>query len=115
MIHFKPCEASDKSDELYFEAIENDVVCGKCRLVLRDKKATIDFLTFDEDKPYLVEGLIKSAFNYAALQNCYMGYCECENITFFLDRMNLIKKDNFYYNDIPTILQGNCCKNKHKV
>lgn len=110
MIFFKPCYNDESSKEIIFEAIENESVSGKCRLIFKKNKAVVDFLSYQQDKPYLVEGLLKSAFNYAALKNYYMGYCECDNITHFLEKMNFIKADGVYYNDIPSILQGNCCK-----
>lgn len=110
MIFFKPCYNDENKNEIIFEAIENEIVSGKCRLIFDENKAVVDFLSYSEDKPYLVEGLLKSAFNYAALKNYYMGYCVCDNIIPFLEKMNFIKADGVYYNDIPSILQGNCCK-----
>lgn len=110
MIYFKPCVSDKNSAEITFEAIENDIACGKCDMTITDGKAVVDYIAYDEDKTYLVEGLLKSAFNYAAMKNVYMGYCKCENITHLLDRMNFQKENSVYYNDIPSILQGNCCK-----
>ena len=108
MIFFRPTVKSE--DEILFEAIENDDICGKCILNIDSSKAIVSEFSFDESKPYLVEGLIRSAFNFAGLKNCYMGYCRCDNISVFLDRMNFIKENDLYFNDIPTILQGNCCE-----
>lgn len=112
MIFFRPVVSDENSDKIIFEAIENDLICGSCHMTLAENKAVVDSLCFDADKPYLVEGLLKSAFNYAAGKNIYMGYCTCQNITAFLDRMNFMKDNGTYYNDIPSVLQGNCCK-KH--
>ncbi len=109
MIFFKPVSEKD-SPEVIFEALENGNCEGKCHLVIENDKATVDFLTYNTEKPYLVEGLLKSAYNYAVYKNCYMGYCKCENISSFLDKMNFQKDNSIYFNDIPTILQGNCCK-----
>lgn len=111
MIFFKPTVNSENECEIYIEAIENDETSGKCTLIIDGNRATVENISFDEGKPYLVEGILRSAYNYAGQKNCYMGYCKCENISRFLDRMNFIKENNVYYNDIPTILQGNCCKN----
>lgn len=112
MIFFKNESNPDCPNEIFFEAYEDDSLCGNCKLTLSDGKAIIKTIAFDNGKPYIGEGLVKSAFNFAALKNYYMGYCECENTNGFLDNMNFEKKDDVYYNDIPTILQGNCCK-KH--
>lgn len=111
MIFFKPTVNTDNENEIHFEAIENNEVYGKCTLITENNKARIISLSYAEDKPHFSEGLIKSAFNYACSKNCYMGYCECGNVNGIFDRMNLIKEGDIYYNDIPSILQGNCCKN----
>ena len=110
MIYFKPITDETNPYFIRFEAIEDNVTSGVCHLKIETKSAIVDFIDYDEDKPYLVEGLLKSAFNFAAIKNCYMGYCRCQNIAVFLDRMNFLKKNNEYYNDIPSILMGNCCK-----
>lgn len=110
MIYFKPVYLDDSQLKIKFEAIENDCLSGSCFLTIDGSKAIIESVDCSEHKPYIIDGLIKSAFNYATIKNCYMGYCKCGNIAAFLDRMNFEKKDGVYFNDIPTILQGNCCK-----
>lgn len=115
MILFRPVETPENPSFIEFEAIENDSKCGMCRLEIEGNKAVVYELSYDADKPYLVEGLIRSAFNFAALKSCYMGYCRCENIEPFLDRMNFLKENGIYFNDIPSILQGNCCKCKDNI
>ena len=77
MIFFKPTVNSDST--ILFEAIENDEIYGSCTLDLSGKNAVVKSVSYDSDKPYMAEGLIKSAFNYAASKNYYMGVCECEN------------------------------------
>ncbi|MBQ7861396.1 MAG: hypothetical protein IJ349_04235 [Clostridia bacterium] len=115
MILFRRVPTGEESDEITFEAVENDAVCGKCHMIFSADKATVDNLCYEPEKPYLVEGLLKSAFNYAALENKYLGYCTCENITPFLDNMNFKKQNGEYYNDIPTILLGICCKKRDNI
>ena len=110
MIFFKSVVDSKTGSTIYFEAIENDELCGKCKLVINGNRADVSEIKCDNISQYIVEGLIKSAFNYACLKNCYMGYCQSDDFSFLLDRMNFIKADGVYYNDIPSILQGNCCK-----
>ena len=109
MIFFKPTVNSDST--ILFEAIENDEIYGSCTLDLSEKNAVVKSIYYDSDKPYMAEGLIKSAFNYAASRNYYMGVCECENIDSLLLRLGFGKHENCYISDIPTILTGSCCKN----
>ncbi len=108
MLFFKPNALTD--DVTKFIAYEDDVEYGHCLLKTDSKFAEVYEIEFDVDKPYLVEGLLRSAFNYASLKNIYMGKCTCKNITVFLKKMNFDKTDEGYINDIPTILIGSCCK-----
>ena len=94
-----------------FEATENDDVYGSCLLDLSDKNAVVSQMLYSQDKPYLAEGLLKSAYNYAAAKNFYMGVCKCENITSLLTRLGFEKCSDGYILDIPSILMGSCCKN----
>lgn len=108
MLFFKPNKLTDEVTR--FIAFEDDAECGFCLLEIKRSFAEVYEINFDADKPYLVEGLLRSAYNYASLKNIYMGKCTCKNISDFLDRMNFEKTDEGYINDIPTILMGSCCK-----
>lgn len=111
MIFFK--NSIDARDEriVSFEALEDNVTKGSCVLFLSGDKVTIKEIEFNEDESYIAEGLIRSAFNFAAMRNYYMGYLECGNKYGCLEHFNLNKNGDVYFNDIPTILRGNCCKN----
>ncbi len=111
MIFFKPTAA--ENGEVAVEATENGEAFGLCRMKIDGNCADVYFLEYDADRPYLVEGLIKSALNFAACKGVYMGSCSCENIDSFLEKMNFIKNNETYINDIPSILQGSC-QNCHK-
>ncbi len=108
MIFFKNETLADKV--IKFTALEDEVYSGYCLMKTDDTFAEVYELVYDEDKPYIVEGLLRSAFNFASLKNIYMGKCTCKNIDAFLDRMNFEKTDGVYINDIPSILMGSCCK-----
>ena len=108
MLFFKPEALTDEVTK--FIAYEDDAECGCCLLRSGGKFAEVYEIDFDADKPYLAEGLLRSAFNCASLKNIYMGKCTCKNIEKFLDRMNFEKTAEGYINDIPSILTGSCCK-----
>ncbi|MBR2893341.1 MAG: hypothetical protein IKB94_05740 [Clostridia bacterium] len=108
MIFFKNTQTD--SETVVFEALEGEKSIGKCTLVLRDNLADVTVLSYDESAPYAVEGLLRSAYNYAGLKNYYMARCSARNIDSFLDRMNFKKADDGYTGDIPSILMGSCCK-----
>jgi hypothetical protein len=93
-----------------FEALEGEKTIGSCTLVLKDNIAEVTELTFSGDAPYAVEGLLRSAYNYAGLKSYYMAKCTAKNIDSFLGRMNFQKQGDEYVGDIPSILMGSCCK-----
>lgn len=108
MIFFKPEKLNEKVTK--FIALENDISEGFCLLKTEDDFADVYELEYNKDKPYLVEGLLRSAYNYASLKNIYMGKCSCKNIDDFLGKMNFEKVNDEFINDIPAILTGSCCK-----
>lgn len=110
MIFFKPEKLSENVTK--FIALEDDVNEGFCLLKTDEGFADVYELEYNKDKPYLVEGLLRSAFNFASLKNIYMGKCTCKNIDAFLVRMNFEKVNGEFVNDVPTILMGSCCKDK---
>ncbi len=108
MIFFK--NAQIDSETVAFEALEGEKSIGKCTLVLKSNLADVTELSYDESAPYAVEGLLRSAYNYAGLKNFYMAKCTAKNIDCFLDKMNFQKANGEYSGDIPSILMGSCCK-----
>ena len=108
MIFFKSTTKEDNT--VRFEALENELSYGECNLDISGKDAVVDYIEFDADKPYIAEGLIKSAYNYAASKNFYMGICKCENIASLLTRLGFQNTENGYMSDIPSILMGSCCR-----
>ncbi len=108
MLFFKPEILTECVTK--FTALEDNVNSGYCLLKTDGNFAEVYELQFAADKSYLVEGLLRSAFNYASLKNIYMGRCTCKNISAFLDKMSFEKTGDGYVNDIPTILTGSCCK-----
>lgn len=108
MIFFKHTVIND--EVVKFEAIENESIIGRCTLVMKDSVADVAELSYNETAPYAVEGLLRSAYNYAGLRNYYLAKCTAKNIDSFLSKMNFQKNDSEYLSDIPTILTGSCCK-----
>lgn len=92
------------------EAIESNVALGKCTLVMDNNVADVTMLNFDSNAPYIVEGLLRAAYNYAGLKNYYLARCTASGIDAFLDKMNFTKSDGVYCGDIPSVLMGSCCK-----
>lgn len=101
------------SNKIKFVAVENECTIGSCTLLISSYYADVSDISYSDNGAYIVEGLIKSALYYAGQRGCYIGRCNCSNIEAQLKRINFVKSENGYENDIPTILAGSCsgCKN----
>ncbi len=110
MVFFQHNEINEST--VKFKALEDDVVLGECTLILSDIAEVTD-VTFDNNSIYVVEGLLKAAFYFAGLRGIFWGVCKDESIGFALRKLNFVKSEKGYENDIPTILQGSCgnCSN----
>ena len=108
MIFFRNTATDSDGKVIVFEALDDEVLSGKCTLVLGDKFAEVTDLHFENNAMYIGEGLLKSAYNYAALKNYYMAKCSVKSIESLLLRLGFELKDDEYLCDIPTILIGSC-------
>ena len=108
MIFFKNAILDSDGKIIEFEALDGDKSIGKCTLVLGDKFADVTKLSFDSCAVFAAEGLLKSAYNYAALKNYYMAKCSVDGIDSLLLRLGFNNESGEYISDIPTILMGNC-------
>ena len=108
MIFFKNTALDSDGKVIEFEALDGSSILGSCTLVLGEKFADITKLTYDKAAPFAAEGLLKSAYNYAAFKNYYMAKCSAANTGSLLLRLGFELKDNEYICDIPTILTRNC-------
>ena len=109
MIFFDHKVNTDNEKIIKFTALENEVNEGECTLDLTADQAEVNFITFNKNKPYIAEGLIRAAFNFAANNGFYIGKCSCENVFDVLNKMNFENRNGIYINDIPSILMGKCC------
>ena len=102
-------EFTDKNEKnVIFKAEENGRFLGNCCLELTESFAVVSNVSYSESSPFIVEGLLKAAFNFAANRSYYIGRCTASGIDVFLKKMKFVKCDGYYENDIPTILMG-CC------
>lgn len=90
---------------------EQNIEVGKCLVKVDGYKCRILFLLCDYSDKLLTEGFIRSALNFSANRNAYMAYCKIEEISDVLKLLGFESdNDGFYSGDIPTLLQGSCCK-----
>lgn len=108
MIFFRNTICGTDNRVIYFEAIENDEVLGCCTLVLSENFAEVTKLDFDGKSMFIAEGLLKAAYNYAAIKNFYMAKCNVSDIDILLKKLGFQFVSGEYITDIPTILMGSC-------
>lgn len=108
MIFFKNTVLDSEGKVIVFEALDGELTLGKCTLVLDDKFADVTKLDYDASAVFAAEGLLKSAYNYAALKNYYMAKCSVDGVDSLLVRLGFNNQSGEYISDIPTILMGNC-------
>lgn len=108
MIFFKHTTIDNDERYIEFEALNDDRVLGKCTLFLAADTAEITEISYDENNAYIIDGIVKAAFNYAANRNYYMGICSAKGLDKYLSVMNFHKTEKGYCNDIPSILMGSC-------
>ena len=109
MIFFKKEVLNGNDKLIMFTALENNQKLGEGILDLNLSVAQVTHVTYDSKTPYVTEGIIRAAFNYAANKGFYMGICKCGNAKEVLGRMNFNCVNGSYENDIPSILMGKCC------
>lgn len=111
MIFFKPCEVLSAECTASFQAFQNADKLGECRLLLNGDTADVYFLEYDEARPEIGEGLLKSAYNYAANRGAYMGTLSAKDSGSAHLYLNFEEKDGVLLNDLPSLLAGHCrCK-----
>lgn len=110
MITFK--HFTDDNDPIVtvFEAYEGSMLLGKCLLKCESNKANIFAFSYNSQYPYIADGLIKSAYNFASFKGIYMAEFSAQGFDEIVSNMAFEKVGEVYISDIPTILMGNCCK-----
>ena len=108
MIFFENKRLNEAGTLISFSAVENDIRLGSCVLSLEKEYAEVTEISCGENAQIIADGLIKSAFNYAANKNFYMGRCRIDGMDALLLSLNFIRTDNGFENDIPSILMGKC-------
>ena len=86
--------------------------CGEC--VFRLNGYTMEILSVEaEGDDETAEGLIRSALNYGANRLAYIAYYKAEKHVSVAELLGFEKDNNCVLSgDIPTLLQGSCCKGK---
>ncbi len=108
MIFFRPKEILSQECTALFEAFENSDKLGECRLKIKGSSADVYLLSYDLSRPEVGEGLLKSAYNYAANRGAYIGTLSAKDSGIAHTYLNFKEEDGLLTNDIPSLLAGHC-------
>ncbi len=108
MIFFKPTKISTDSCTALFEAFQGADKFGECKLLISGNVGDVYALDYDSTQPEIGEGLLKSAYNYAANHGAYIGTLSAKDDGKAHTYLNFDVKDGLLCNDIPSLLAGHC-------
>lgn len=91
-------------------AFEADKQIGACLVQIEGYTCTVSEVRAENNDPLVIEGLLRSALNFAGNRNVYIARCTEEEICDVLMLLGFTKKADTYEGDIPTLLAGSCCK-----
>lgn len=97
---------------LGYDLSDNNRECGKCAFRLKGYSMEIVYVESYDDDPETVEGLIRSALNFGGNRSVYMADYLASNGIEVVKTLGFEYTDGKYSGDIPTLLQGSCCKGK---
>lgn len=95
-----------------YDLSDNNKKCGKAVFRLNGYSMDILFVEAVDDDPETIEGLIRSSLNYGGNRNVYMANYIAENGIDVAVMLGFEKNNGIYAGDIPSLLQGSCCKGK---
>lgn len=95
-----------------YDLSNNNTECGKCAFRLKGYSMEIVYVEAYDNDPETIEGLIRSALNYGGNRNVYMADYIADNGIDVAITLGFELNKGVYSGDIPSLLQGSCCKGK---
>ncbi len=125
MLYFKPVTDIDEIKAVYKDkqlsadsariiAIDGDEEKGSCYISVDAQKCFLSDIVSEENDDLLVEGLIRSALNFAANRGAYIAVCREGEFKSVLEFLGFENTGGIYQGEIPELLKGSCCKKTDK-
>ena len=122
MIFYKPITEKDTLAEMFpdklfkenctyggYIALENDLNKGSILFEIDGYYVEILSISSVDDK-LLIEGLIRSALNFAGNRNAYIAKSKLTKNKDVLMLLDFKEENGTYTGEIPELLKGSCCK-----
>ncbi len=110
MIFFKP-DNNNNNENVRILALDGETDIGSCTVRVNGYECVLSDIYVETDDSLVIEGLIRSALNYAANRNAYTAVCRDEKYSDVLKLLGFEKIGGSYSGEIPELLKGSCCKN----
>ncbi len=95
-----------------YDLSDNNRECGKCVFRLNGYSMEILYVDSYDNDPETIEGLIRSALNFGGNRSVYIAEYKAENGLDVAITLGFEENKGVYSGDIPSLLQGSCCKGK---
>lgn len=106
------CEDESLCGYIGYDLSDNGKECGKCVFRLNGYSMEIVSVEVYDNDPETVEGLIRSALNFGGNRNVYMAEYKAVKGFDVAKTLGFELSGEVYIGDIPSLLQGSCCKGK---
>ena len=106
------CEDESLCGYIGYDLSDNGKECGKCAFRLNGYSMEIVSVEVYDNDPETVEGLIRSALNFGGNRNVYMAEYKAVKGLNVAKTLGFELSGEVYRGDIPSLLQGSCCKGK---
>ncbi len=109
---FRFCDDATLIGYIGYDLSDNNKECGKCAFRLNGYSMEIVSVDVYDDDPETIEGLIRSALNYGGNRNVYVAEFKSAKGLDVALMLGFELDGETYKGDIPSLLQGSCCKGK---
>ncbi|MBP3938737.1 MAG: hypothetical protein IK955_04955 [Clostridia bacterium] len=106
------CEDETVNGYIGYDLSDNGKECGKCAFRLNGYSMEILSVDVYDNDTETIEGLIRSALNFGGNRNVYIAEFKSDKGVDVAVTLGFELEEGTYKGDIPSLLQGSCCKGK---
>ena len=93
-----------------YVALEAGKNCGKSLVRVADDRCEVSVEVPTLADQELIEGLLRASLHFAANRGAYIAVCRDKSLEDVLMLLGFTETDGVFSGEIPTLLQGHCCK-----
>lgn len=93
-----------------YVALEEGKNSGKSLVCVDKYRCEVSVEVPDLADKELIEGLLRASLHFAANRGAYIAVCRDKSLKDVLMLLGFTETDGVFSGEIPTLLQGHCCK-----